>query len=422
MKGTRLRRPRGKQLGLRASPLPQPRRESPLQQQDFGRLEILKVIKTFPIFMVNETPLADLAEPVEQVVATLRSPDSPTHDPVVLAMALQPLDPDFPFNVLWLYFTLTVPHSYLLLLRSGDPSKRRPTIRVHNEDIPRGFAVNVERGFGAIVDVAFGKTASSEFGDLQLVLGKGLVLMLRTLDRYLERFLAAEKKATMKIVKFKKTPGPAEVPSAAPAAAPATPAPKAASRKTKPAATRPEVSPEVSAARAAAVLHLTTRLGKSLRLFLESPLELVYTFRLPGRLIPADASSTNPAPQRPHPPVAWRRGVLVRFGIPADYGASSPLRLEFDKSASTIPASTAPAGSTSQEINAHTARTLAERREVETAVRQCVANFHAYACTNHTRTLTEQVNYLTQHLGWFCAPHERFLEWRALSLEMAQAT
>ncbi|KAI9805956.1 MAG: hypothetical protein M1825_000570 [Sarcosagium campestre] len=96
-----------------------------------------------------------------------------------LAFSLTPSDPDFPFDIKdGLSCVLKVPLNY--------PSKEPPSLQVNNEDIPRGFRVNVERGFDNLV---------------QRMPKASLLSLINALDRNLEKFLAEERQDTIKIVR-----------------------------------------------------------------------------------------------------------------------------------------------------------------------------------------------------------------------------
>lgn len=111
-----------------------------------------------------------------------------------LTFSMVPTDPDFPFDMPKLDCSLRVPHDW--------PETDRPTFRVTNPDMPRGFQINVERGFDGLIE--------STIKDRRPLTLLGL---MNSLDRNLERFLTAEKAQTIKIVvntsrKGVKTPGP----------------------------------------------------------------------------------------------------------------------------------------------------------------------------------------------------------------------
>lgn len=145
-----------------------------------------------------------------------------------LSFKIEPSDPDFPFDVEVLKFNLSIPPGY------PHNANSLPTIIVLNDDIPKGFAVNIEIGFKEITALTQGVRTVLEGPDAQteepmkLVEGKGLLSQVKTLDRYLERFLKQEKRQTIKFIKFGKggssTPAsPSPTPSPAPTVVPKAP-------------------------------------------------------------------------------------------------------------------------------------------------------------------------------------------------------
>lgn len=105
-----------------------------------------------------------------------------------LKLRVHPTDPDFPFDLPdGLQCTLSVPVTY--------PRDGRPTLSVQNEDMPRGYQINVEKGFATLASQS----------------NKSLLQLLNELDRHLERFLASEKAATVKFVSNARRELPAPV-------------------------------------------------------------------------------------------------------------------------------------------------------------------------------------------------------------------
>lgn len=129
-----------------------------------------------------------------QVVRRFSPTRQDTDKGTLLSFTLQPSDPDFPFELEQLQCTLSVPTSY--------PSHGRPTIRITNAEMARGYQINVERGFDSLA-------AESQ---------KTLLALLNELDRNLERFLSTEKAQTIKIVPNaqRRTPQPTWGPHPAP--------------------------------------------------------------------------------------------------------------------------------------------------------------------------------------------------------------
>ena len=95
-----------------------------------------------------------------------------------LIFKLTPSDPDFPFELAHLDCDLRVPKNY---------PKQRPQLLVKNNDIPRGFGINVERGWDRLADEK--KEAT-------------LLSLINALDRNLEQFLSEQKVDTIKLVAF----------------------------------------------------------------------------------------------------------------------------------------------------------------------------------------------------------------------------
>lgn len=126
-------------------------------------------------------PAAQLAAPRDYQLQQLRrrfSPRETSHESgTTLTFRLTPSDPDFPYEIDGLGCVLEVPLTY--------PGLEPPRLRVTNQDIPRGYQINVERGFDELVRRMPQAT---------------LLQLFNALDRNLESYLAQEKKSTIKIV------------------------------------------------------------------------------------------------------------------------------------------------------------------------------------------------------------------------------
>lgn len=123
------------------------------------------------------------------------------NDATTLTFKMTPSDPDFPYEIEALECALLVPHTY--------PETGKPSVRVLNKDIPRGFQINIERGFDLILSTAPDAT---------------LLGLMNRLDRQLESILSGEMAETIKIVAHRGPPVPpssATRSSAAPAPGPA---------------------------------------------------------------------------------------------------------------------------------------------------------------------------------------------------------
>ncbi|KAG7818620.1 hypothetical protein KL909_005010 [Ogataea angusta] len=155
-------------------------------------LEINKLIKKFKPITVNGIPVDSLSKPLDEFL-TLATADK--SNDLYLSFLLKPSDPDFPYDLDLLNLSLCIPGTY--------PYKgKNPSLVVLNDDIPRGYSVNVEIGFREIATLAMERRRKRPVeSELQMVSGNDLLSMVLTLDKYLERFLSMEKKDTIKIVK-----------------------------------------------------------------------------------------------------------------------------------------------------------------------------------------------------------------------------
>jgi phage FluMu protein Com len=98
-----------------------------------------------------------------------------------LTFKLAPSDPDFPFELEFLECDLRVPTQY---------PKSAARLLVKNQDIPRGFAINIERGWDHLVQHRPNAT---------------LLALTNALDKALESFLSEQKTETVKLTIFKDT-------------------------------------------------------------------------------------------------------------------------------------------------------------------------------------------------------------------------
>ena len=94
---------------------------------------------------------------------------------------LKPSDPDFPYELERLDCELQVPAAY---------PQEPPSLLVKNQDIPRGFCVNIERGWDKLVSEKHNTT---------------LLSLITALDKHLETFLSEQKAETVTLVSFKDT-------------------------------------------------------------------------------------------------------------------------------------------------------------------------------------------------------------------------
>lgn len=179
-----------------------------------------------------------------------------------LQFKLRPSDPDFPFELAHLECELQVPAAY---------PEEAPTLRVRNDDIPRGFSINIEKGWDGLVRDKAGGT---------------LLALTHALDRALESFLSEKQTDTVKLVSFKDTRhletsaapvgNPAAAPTAAPKPQPASPAPKP--YVPEPSFTKEQIT-QARARRAQETRQLESRMGR-MPFFHKSADGIVYTLPL----------------------------------------------------------------------------------------------------------------------------------------------
>lgn len=146
--------------------------------------------------MVVQKPVsrAQTENPRDFQIRQLRRRFSPEEKPdekgTNLMFKMMPSDPDFPFEMDGLRCNLYVPLSYS---KGG-----KPTLRVSNPEMDRGYQINVERGFDALV----AKTPNGT-----------LLSWMNALDRQLESLLVEQKADTIKFVS-NAIPGAVPAPSA----------------------------------------------------------------------------------------------------------------------------------------------------------------------------------------------------------------
>ena len=91
-------------------------------------------------------PKTQTEDPREFQLGQIRRRFSPKEDEstedVSLTFRMVPSDPDFPYDIESLACVLSVPKTY--------PQSGKPALRILNQEMPRGFQLNVEQGFGDI--------------------------------------------------------------------------------------------------------------------------------------------------------------------------------------------------------------------------------------------------------------------------------
>lgn len=130
-------------------------------------------------------PQSQLGDPRAYQISQIRRRFSPVEEQeddnngsTILSFRMAPSDPDFPFEMDALQCRLSVPRDY-------PTGGGKPTLRVTNADMERGYQINVERGFDRIVAGAR---------------AVNLLRCFNALDRELEALLSGEKAETVKIV------------------------------------------------------------------------------------------------------------------------------------------------------------------------------------------------------------------------------
>lgn len=153
-----------------------------------------------------------------------------------LTFKMPPSDPDFPFEIVALECIMTVPMAW--------PHSGKPSLRVTNKEMKRGFQLNVERGFDQIVAMAPKAT---------------LLGLVNRLDKDLEALLTGQMADTIKIVANARAP---EAPKTT--ALPTRPAVQAEPLGTFEAVERftPQQKEEAQSKRQADIRQLVARLGR----------------------------------------------------------------------------------------------------------------------------------------------------------------
>jgi uncharacterized CHY-type Zn-finger protein len=96
----------------------------------------------------------------------------------ILRFKLAPSDPDFPFEMEALDCSVVVPPGY---------PDEKPRLSVKNNDIPRGFALNIESGFDGLIEKSKSRPMT-------------LLSLMKELDKNLEAFLSEKKAETITLV------------------------------------------------------------------------------------------------------------------------------------------------------------------------------------------------------------------------------
>lgn len=369
--------------------------------KDYKYLEVKKLIRHIEPLTVNGIPPEIIqkrahahengnSSPSQNYVEdyVLKFITSQPDQPIHLSFQFAPSDPDFPYNVEMVKISLSIPPKYPY---SKDA---RPSIYVLNDDIPRGFAVNLEIGFRRIAAAAMGV----EDEEIELVEGKGLLSQIKTLDKYLEVFLKQEKKETIKFVKSKKrdkSSSPSPTPKEKPVSKPSESRP-VESRYVE---LRPvdvsvaSVSSETARERARLIQEMNDKFGReTVKVFKKSALENKYKVILP---IPM---------QKDHIPLVWQKHgkVEVFLHVPSDYPEHEATLLMPPNFTKNILIGY----KDMQEANQIHKQVLAVEKNIERNYR------NAGECGPQQKTLICVINWLYVHLGYLCMDAVDFEEWK----------
>lgn len=144
----------------------------------------------------NPQRLSKRDQEIAQLQRAFPSLKEDDHDPTKFRMQLVPSDPDFPFDIQSLDFYIYIPMNYPSRTNPQHQSSSRappptvfPMIVVQNEDIPKGFSVNIDMGFKMLAE-AYAQN------------GMTLLDTIIALDRELENFLRQEKRETIRLVRM----------------------------------------------------------------------------------------------------------------------------------------------------------------------------------------------------------------------------
>lgn len=239
-------------------------------------------------------------DPREFQIGQLRRRFSPTEESskagTVFHLKLTPSDPDFPFEMEHVFYSLTVPSLY--------PHGSEPSIRVTNKELKRGFQINIERGFAEL---------AASHPDATLL---GL---LNRLDKELETLLSKDMAETVKFIRPEREQELHR--SVATVAAPLPPPPprNTTVRKEAPKVFSSEQKLQAQAKRQSDMRQVVARLGR-LGGFVQHADGV--TFTLPLQPLKRDAL-----------PISLQKQSSVRLIVPELYNLDPP-RIELPDNAS----------------------------------------------------------------------------------------
>lgn len=289
--------------------------------------------------------------------------------PIYFSFVIKPSDPDFPFDLESLKLSLCIPYTYPYNKES------KPSIYILNDEIPKGFAANIELGYKRIVGIAMNNETDEE---IQLVSGKGLLSQLQTLDKYLELFLKQKKRDTIKFVKLRKKSSPQmhmlDTPSSSP-----VPTPKSISPSPSPAPVNLDQRNQL-------IDEMINKLGPNVKLLKKNP---TTKYKI---ILPVHTEHTD-NPLKPVPPEIWslHGSAEIFLNIPFNYPES--------KLTITIPTN----------FSEHLLAKHGDIKDLQTiklSEQNLVRNFGNYKFKDVN--LTFIMNWLVNYLGVFCLNEEEF--------------
>ncbi|ODV60402.1 uncharacterized protein ASCRUDRAFT_70919 [Ascoidea rubescens DSM 1968] len=132
-----------------------------------------------------------------------------------LTLLVKPSDPDFIYDLDSLKINLNIPVNYPIAKKKN--GKNRPSIVVLNDNIPRGFLMNIEFGFKELVNQIVNETNknknkhkskekdNNQKSFFKLVGGNNLLGMIKSLDCNLETFLSQKESTIVSVSNFSST-------------------------------------------------------------------------------------------------------------------------------------------------------------------------------------------------------------------------
>lgn len=302
---------------------------------------------------------------------------SQPNDVLYLSFSMPPSDPDFPYELDSLKFSLAIPSLYPKDIKS------LPSIVVLNSEIPKGFAVNIEGGFRKVSLMAKGALKDEE---IELVEGSSLLSQILTLDKYLEYFLKQEKKETIKFVSFKRTLQNVNA-SLNPSPVDHSTTNLDLDPKTRLAAATTPLVP--TGQRKSLVGEMITKFPKDVKPFQGGNACTVYKVILPLQGVLESASYI------PSIPSVWHKNKAVELmlHVPLDYPISS------------VKINLLPQFSENLAKRYHEESSLADIRNCEKNIEENFAS-----CTFKSISLIYILNFLCNYLGFFCLESDAFRE------------